>query len=53
MPESACLDTPADFFAVGQSYREFPQLRDKEVIALLDEARGFLMPSKTQQETVP
>ena len=50
--EVVCLDTPADFFAVGQFYAEFPQLRDEEVIALLDEARAFLTPSKTQQEIV-
>ncbi len=50
--EVVCLDTPADFFAVGQFYAAFPQLRDEEVIALLDEARAFLTPSKTQQEIV-
>jgi putative phosphoribosyl transferase len=33
--ETVCLDTPADFFAVGQFYRQFPQLRDEEVVALL------------------
>lgn len=39
--EAVCLDTPADFYAVGQFYRTFPQLRDEEVIALLDQARAF------------
>jgi len=30
-----CLDTPADFYAVGQFYRDFPQVEDDEVVALL------------------
>jgi putative phosphoribosyl transferase len=30
-----CLIAPADFFAVGQFYREFPQVSDDEVIELL------------------
>ena len=30
-----CLRAPADFQAVGQFYRHFPQVDDKEVIALL------------------
>ena len=44
--EVVCLDTPKDFVAVGQFYAAFPQLRDEEVIALLDEARAFLMSSR-------
>jgi putative phosphoribosyl transferase len=47
--EVVCLDTPADFFAVGQFYTEFSQLRDEAVIALLDEARALLTPAQTQQ----
>src|ERR1019366_6334358 len=39
--EVVCLDTPADFHAVGQFYQQFPQLRDDEVIALLDQARAL------------
>jgi putative phosphoribosyl transferase len=39
--EVVCLDTPADFHAVGQFYQQFPQLRDDEVIALLDRARAL------------
>jgi putative phosphoribosyl transferase len=35
------LHTPADLSAVGHFYRRFPQLRDDEVIALLDRARAF------------
>ena len=37
-----CLNTPAVFFAVGQFYRQFPQLEDAEVIALLTQARAFV-----------
>lgn len=34
--EIVCLHTPEHFQAVGQFYRSFPQLRDEEVIALLE-----------------
>jgi putative phosphoribosyl transferase len=30
-----CLHAPHDFYAVGQFFRNFPQLEDKEVIDLL------------------
>lgn len=33
--EVVCLDTPADFYAVGQFYREFGQVSDQEVVAAL------------------
>lgn len=33
--EVVCLDTPADFYAVGQFFREFDQVSDDEVIRLL------------------
>jgi putative phosphoribosyl transferase len=37
-----CLQTPADFVAVGQGYRVFTQTSDDEVVALLARARdGF------------
>jgi predicted phosphoribosyltransferase len=36
--ETICLDTPADFRAVGQFYREFRQVQDGEVIELLGQA---------------
>jgi putative phosphoribosyl transferase len=36
------LHTPVDLSAVGHFYRRFPQLRDEEVIALLDRARAFV-----------
>lgn len=35
--ELVCLDTPADFMAVGQFYRDFRQVEDDEVIRLLKE----------------
>lgn len=34
--EVSMLETPKDFGAVGQYYREFPQVTDEEVIELLD-----------------
>ena len=33
--EVVCLETPAEFYAVGQFYRDFPQIEDDEVVALL------------------
>jgi predicted phosphoribosyltransferase len=33
--EVVCLETPPNFHAVGQFYREFAQVEDEEVIALL------------------
>jgi putative phosphoribosyl transferase len=39
--ETVCLGSPANFMAVGHFYRQFPQLRDEEVLSLLDQARGF------------
>ena len=33
--EVACLAAPAEFYAVAQFYREFPQVEDEEVIAVL------------------
>ncbi|HLE67406.1 MAG TPA: phosphoribosyltransferase family protein [Burkholderiales bacterium] len=37
--EVVCLDTPANFYAVGQFYRDFPQVEDDEVAALLAQGR--------------
>lgn len=34
-----CVAAPEHFGAVGQFYRQFPQLEDEEVIAILDRAR--------------
>jgi putative phosphoribosyl transferase len=39
--ETVCLGSRANFRAVGHFYRQFPQLRDEEVLSLLDQARGF------------
>ena len=33
--EIVCLETPEDFFAVGQFYRDFHQVSDKEVTTIL------------------
>ncbi len=33
--EVVCLETPYDFRAVGQFYRQFPQVEDDDVVALL------------------
>jgi putative phosphoribosyl transferase len=35
------VQAPADFGAVGEYYLRFPQLRDQEVIELLEQARVF------------
>jgi putative phosphoribosyl transferase len=43
-----CLRAPSNFHAVGQFYRQFPQLRDEEVIALLDRARALTPGNKSQ-----
>ena len=39
--ETVCLETPREFYAVGQFYRSFPQLTDQEVTDLLDRAAAF------------
>jgi putative phosphoribosyl transferase len=33
--EVVCLSAPEYFYAVGQFYMDFPQVSDKEVVALL------------------
>jgi predicted phosphoribosyltransferase len=38
--EVVCLDAPVYFQAVGQFYRDFPQVEDEEVIALLKGRAG-------------
>lgn len=35
--EVVCLEAPAEFYAVGQFYRDFPQVEDKEVVEILRE----------------
>jgi putative phosphoribosyl transferase len=37
--EVVCLHTPVPFYSVGQWYEEFGQTSDREVIALLEQAR--------------
>jgi putative phosphoribosyl transferase len=39
--QTVCLNAPRTFVAVGAFYRQFPQLRDQEVVDLLDKARAF------------
>jgi putative phosphoribosyl transferase len=46
-----CPYTPVDFFGVGQFYRDFRQLRDEEVTALLDRARTFAPSTEARQES--
>lgn len=48
--EVVCLDTPVGFMAVGQFYRQFPQLQDAEVIELLEAARKFAPAEQTRPE---
>jgi predicted phosphoribosyltransferase len=36
--ETICLETPLEFYAVGQFYRDFPQVEDEVVIACLEAA---------------
>jgi len=36
--EIVCLETPENFFAIGQFYEDFHQLGDEEVMALLERA---------------
>lgn len=38
--EWICLDTPAGFAAVGQFYRDFAQVEDSEVVAVLRRAKS-------------
>lgn len=38
--EVICLDTPENFYAVGQFFQEFPQVSDDEVVALLKANRS-------------
>ena len=43
--EMVCLETPYDFYAVGQFYLEFPQVSDEEVMAILRQGHA---PGETQ-----
>ena len=42
-----CLRTPQDFYAVGQFYRDFPQVDDDEVIAILSRRPRAADPGST------
>ena len=42
-----CLETPEHFQAVGQWYREFPQVSDEEVRDLLQRSQGEQRPLRT------
>ncbi|OIJ92490.1 phosphoribosyltransferase [Streptomyces colonosanans] len=38
--ELVCLETPRDFYAIGQFYADFSQVEDEEVAACLERATG-------------
>jgi putative phosphoribosyl transferase len=38
--EIACLDMPAEFYAVGQYFRDFSQVSDEDVMAILQEKKS-------------
>lgn len=44
--EFICLETPLQFYAVGEFYRHFPQVSDNEVILLLKEAKQNMKEGK-------
>jgi putative phosphoribosyl transferase len=35
--ETICLKAPYDFMALGRFYKEFPQVKDDELIKILEE----------------
>lgn len=49
--QTVCLHVPANFLAVGQFYRHFPQMRDDEVMELLDRARVFAAEAHGREAT--
>ena len=52
--EVVCLRTPVLFFTVGEGYRDFSQISDHEVVALLDRAReGFREPAASSAGDSP
>jgi predicted phosphoribosyltransferase len=40
--EVVCLETPEEFWAVGQFFDDFSQVSDEEVIAILQQSRSSL-----------
>ena len=45
-----CLEAPADFRAVGRFYRQFPQVEDGEVVAILNKS-PMLLPAEDETRT--
>jgi putative phosphoribosyl transferase len=43
--ETLCLETPKPFYAVGEHYRDFAQVTDREVIAIMSRHRGEAGPT--------
>jgi putative phosphoribosyl transferase len=43
--ELVCVDTPRDFYAIGQFYADFSQATDDEVVACLDRAASPASPA--------
>jgi len=48
--EVVCLETPYDFRAVGQFYRDFPQIEDEEVIEILKQAETHRISSPREKK---
>lgn len=48
--EVVCLETPYDFRAVGQFYRDFPQIEDEEVIEILKQAGTHRISSPSEKK---
>jgi len=48
--EVLCLETPYDFRAVGQFYRDFPQIEDEEVIEILKQAETHRISSPREKK---
>jgi len=44
-----CLDAPSSFLAINQFYEQFPQLRDEEVVQLMEQAAAMERVASTQQ----
>jgi predicted phosphoribosyltransferase len=51
--EVVCLEAPPEFYAVGQFYREFAQVEDEEVVALLARAPRAPGPEIRQDVSSP
>jgi predicted phosphoribosyltransferase len=51
--EVVCLEAPSEFYAVGQFYREFPQVEDEEVVAVLAQRGRSREPRIDSTEEAP